>query len=108
MLCRHFFQQYVREGGYTVLDVGASYCEFINNIVCRRKLALDLSADVRKHVEPGVEVLETKSSSDLCMLSADTVDVVFASNFFEYLPYNQELAGPSPRSGLCCPQAAAA
>jgi hypothetical protein len=41
VLCRSFFQRYVDESD-TVLDIGAGYCEFVNHIVCRRKLARDL------------------------------------------------------------------
>jgi SAM-dependent methyltransferase len=89
VLCRHFFQQYVgRED--TVLDVGAGYCEFINNITCGRKLALDTSADARQHADPEVEVVEARST-DLSFLSGGTVDVVFVSNFFEHLLDKQEL-----------------
>jgi len=89
VLCRSFFQRYVGEED-TVLDVGAGYCEFINHIVCRRKLALDLSEEVRAHAAPGVEVLQGLST-DLRMLVAGTVDVAFASNFFEHLQSKQDL-----------------
>lgn len=89
VLCRSFFQRYVgRED--VVLDVGAGYCEFINHIVCRRKLALDLSDEVRAHAAPDVEVIRA-SSTDLGALSDGSVDVAFASNFFEHLPDKQAL-----------------
>lgn len=33
VLCKHFFQEYVSPND-TVLDLGAGYCDFINNIQC--------------------------------------------------------------------------
>jgi SAM-dependent methyltransferase len=73
-----------------VLDIGAGYCEFVNHIVCRRKLALDLSEETPAHAGPGVEVVRAKST-DLSVLADETVDVAFASNFFEHLPDKQDL-----------------
>lgn len=84
VLCRSFFQRYV-EPDATVLDVGAGHCEFINAIACRRRIALDLSAEVRQHASPGVEVVQG-ACTDLAALGDGTVDVVFASNIFEHLP----------------------
>src|SRR5262249_51012997 len=89
VLCRSFFQRYIGPGD-TVLDVGAGYCEFINQIECRRRIALDPSADVRRHAHPDVEVLQG-SSADLDALPDATVDVVFASNVFEHLPSKEHL-----------------
>jgi SAM-dependent methyltransferase len=88
VLCRSFFQRYVGEGD-TVLDIGAGYCEFINHIVCRRRLALDLNEEVRSYAGPGVEVLRGVST-DLA-LPDGVVDVAFASNFFEHLATKQDL-----------------
>lgn len=84
VLCRHFFQRYVRESD-TVIDLGAGMCEFINTIRCTRRVAIDPNPAARRFAGPGVEVLETPST-DLSALADGTVDVVFASNFFEHLP----------------------
>jgi SAM-dependent methyltransferase len=89
VLCRSFFQRYVAETD-TVLDIGAGYCEFINHIACRRKLAVDLSEETPAHAAPGVEVIRARST-DLGVLADGTVDVAFASNFFEHLPDKQDL-----------------
>jgi ubiquinone/menaquinone biosynthesis C-methylase UbiE len=89
VLCRSFFQRYVRPGD-TVLDVGAGYCEFINQIECRRRIALDPSADVRRYADPAVEAVQGVST-DLDALGDATVDVVFASNVFEHLPSKQHV-----------------
>lgn len=89
VLCRSFFQRYINERD-TVLDIGAGYCEFINHIVCRRRLALDHSEDIRAHAAAGVEVIRG-ASTDLRPLPDEAIDVVFASNFFEHLPSKQDL-----------------
>lgn len=89
VLCQHFFQDYVNATD-TVLDLGAGYCEFINHIVCRRRIALDLSEEVRAHAGPGVEVVQG-ISTDLSSLQSELIDVVFASNFFEHLLTKQDL-----------------
>ena len=89
VLCRGFFQRYVKPED-TVLDLGAGYCEFINQIACRRRIALDLSEEVRLHAAAGVEVVQG-ASTDLGALPRGTIDVVFASNVFEHLPSKQDL-----------------
>jgi SAM-dependent methyltransferase len=89
ILCEAFFQRYVRPTD-CVLDLGAGYCEFINHIACGRKLAVDLNEDTAGHTGPGVEHVRT-SSSDMRPIPADSVDVVFASNFFEHLTSNADL-----------------
>jgi len=83
VLCAHFFQQYVRAGD-TVLDLGAGYCEFINHICCRRKIALDINEDTRRHAAAGVEIVQQPSTA-MSAIADGSVDVVFASNFFEHL-----------------------
>jgi ubiquinone/menaquinone biosynthesis C-methylase UbiE len=89
VLCRYFFQRYVRPGD-TVLDIGAGYCEFINHIVCKRRIALDLNEEVRTHAGAGVEVVQG-TGTDLSALADQEIDVAFASNFFEHLPTKQDL-----------------
>jgi SAM-dependent methyltransferase len=89
VLCRTFFQRYIRESD-TVLDLGAGYCEFINHVACRRKIAFDMSDDVSRHAGPGVEVI-SGMATDLGAVADGSIDVVFASNFFEHLPTKQDL-----------------
>lgn len=84
VLCSDFFQRYVRATD-TVLDVGAGYCEFINNIVCAAKIALDLNEDTPRHASAGVRVVQCMSNA-MTEISDSSVDVAFASNFFEHMP----------------------
>jgi len=89
VLCQSFFQRYVRESD-TVVDLGAGYCEFINNIRCGRKFAVDLSEDTQTAAREDVTVL-TKPATDLSTFEAPSVDVIFASNLFEHLRTKDEL-----------------
>lgn len=89
ILCKDFFQQFINKKD-TVLDLGAGYCEFINNIECRQKIAVDLNKKTKSKAGKGVKVylaLSTKLPKRL----TGTVDVVFASNFFEHLDSKNEL-----------------
>lgn len=89
VLCRSFFQRYV-DPEDAVLDIGAGYCEFINHIRCRRKIALDPSPDTRRFAAVGVEVIEG-TAMDLRVLEEGSLDVAFASNFFEHLRSKDEV-----------------
>jgi SAM-dependent methyltransferase len=84
ILCKYFFQKYIKPSD-TVLDLAAGFCEFINNIECEKRIAVDLNPEVKNFAAPDVQVIIT-SSTDLSPISADSVDVVFVSNFFEHLP----------------------
>jgi SAM-dependent methyltransferase len=67
-----------------VLDVGAGFCEFINHIVSRRRIAVDPGPETARRAAPGVEVV-AGLATDLSPVADATVDVVFASNVFEHL-----------------------
>lgn len=83
VLYRRVFGRWIR-GDDTVLDLGAGFCEFINAAQATRRIAVDLNPDTRRFAAPGVEV-HLASASDLGFLEADSVDVVFSSNFLEHL-----------------------
>ena len=83
VLCRQFFQRYVPKDG-TLMEVGAGYCEFVNTIKAAHKIAVDLNPDTHLYAGPDVRVIETMST-DLSAVPSSSVDVAFASNFFEHL-----------------------
>jgi len=84
VLCRHFFQRYIRRSD-TVLDLAAGHCEFINNIECAVRIAVDLNPETRDFARSEVQFV-LAASDDLQGIEPDSVDVVFVSNFFEHLP----------------------
>jgi SAM-dependent methyltransferase len=84
VLAHEFFQRWVPQEG-TVLDLGAGYCEFINAIAARRKIAIDLNPSTPRMAAPGVEVI----AQDVAVewpVQENSVDAVFTSNFLEHLP----------------------
>jgi len=89
ILCSSFFQKYVPPDS-TLLDIGAGYCEFINNIKCKRKVAVDLNEDTALSAAPDVSVHKA-SSSDMPFLKCGSIDVVFMSNFLEHLKCKEDV-----------------
>ncbi len=67
----------------TVLDLGAGYCTFINNVQAARKYALDISPELPRHAGKGVNTLQ-QGPWDIHALANNSVDVIHASNFFEH------------------------
>jgi len=83
-LCRGFFQQYVAPDS-AVLDLGCGYGQFINHIRCGRKWAMDVNPDAARFLKPEVQLLAQDCAAPWT-LAADSLDIVFTSNFFEHLP----------------------
>lgn len=80
--------RYLPENG-VALDIGAGYCDFINNVRAREKHAVDLFARMPEYAAPDVHV-HVQSCTSL-PLPDSSVDVAFASNLFEHLS-REELA----------------
>jgi SAM-dependent methyltransferase len=89
VLVEEFLQSYVPTNS-SVADIGGGYCEFINNIRCRQKYVVDLNPDVKIHADPDVEIL-VYDATKMIGLSDGSLDIAFASNFFEHLPSKQRL-----------------
>jgi SAM-dependent methyltransferase len=67
-----------------VLDLGSGYGEFINEVVARRRIAVDSWTDFPRFLAPGIEAV-VGSVTELDFLDDGTVDFAFASNLFEHL-----------------------
>lgn len=89
MLCKQFLQRYVRASD-VVVDLGAGYGEFINHIQCARKYAVDVNEETAYAVAADVIFLK-RPAHELGDIGDDSVDIVFASNFFEHLSSKEEL-----------------
>lgn len=68
-----------------VLDLGAGYGDFINTVVARRRIAVDLWEGMPAHVDEGVETI-IAPADQLGAIGDGEVDYAFASNLFEHLP----------------------
>lgn len=75
VLCKDFFQKYVPLDS-TVLDIGAGYCEFINNIEARKKLALDSNPDIIDFISNEVQIVLSRSTN-IEDIKDRSIDVVF-------------------------------
>jgi SAM-dependent methyltransferase len=80
-VCEHL-QRHVSETA-RVLDLGAGYCDFVNQIRAGRKWALDRDPQFRRHCAAGVEFLAADVTT--IPLPDRSLDVVFASNVLEHL-----------------------
>lgn len=81
-----YLTKYIPEDS-TVLDLGAGYCDFINNVRANKKIALDSSPDLKKYADKDVLIVNS-FSTNIQNVSDFSVDVVFSSNLFEHLTDN--------------------
>jgi SAM-dependent methyltransferase len=73
----------------SIVDVGAGYCDFINNAVAVEKHAIDLYPELKTYAASDVQVHIGDAAEQLPLIPAGTVDLVFASNFLEHLDRDQ-------------------
>lgn len=84
VLTAQFFSRWIRPTD-AVVDLGAGYCEFINSVRATTRFALDMNPTTRSLAAPGVSVLEQDAAA-AWDLPANSVDVIFSSNFLEHMP----------------------
>jgi ubiquinone/menaquinone biosynthesis C-methylase UbiE len=83
VLCEDYFQQFI-DPSDTVLDIACGFGEFIRHIHAARKIGIDLNAENGKNLPPDIEFICTSAES-ISGVPDGSVDVCFASNFFEHL-----------------------
>ena len=86
-LCRSYFQRLIAPE-FHVLELGAGYANFINNIRCQTRTAVDVWPGLPEHVRTGV-VAHVGCVTDLAFLPDASIDFIFASNLFEHLTQAQ-------------------
>jgi len=82
-LWRYYFRHRI-DATDTVLDLGCGYGDFINHVIAKRRIALDLWPEFVTHIAPGIETL-VASLTDLSALEDETIDYAFASNVVEHV-----------------------
>lgn len=72
----------------SILELGAGWCDFINNATSARRIAVDVWPGVVGAAAPGVES-HIGSALELGFLEDASIDAVFASNLLEHLEHEQ-------------------
>ena len=85
-----YFQREIRSDT-TVLDLGCGYGEFINQIHCGSKFAMDLNPDSPSLLASDIKFLPQDCAAPW-PIPDGSLDVVFTSNFFEHLPDKSALS----------------
>lgn len=86
-LYRHYLSRFIAETD-CVLELGAGYGHFINQVAAKRMIAVDAWPGFVNHLRPGIEA-QLSDVTDLSFLGSSSVDFVFASNLFEHLSQDQ-------------------
>jgi SAM-dependent methyltransferase len=84
VLINSFFQQYIPRDA-TVLDLGCGYGEFINQVRAAKKYAMDLNPDAHRFLSADIEFI-CQDCSQPWPVTANSLNTIFTSNFFEHLP----------------------
>ena len=82
-LVRYYFQSQIPQD-HCVLELGAGYGHFINNIRAARRIAQDRWPEFSKHLDTDVES-HVGPVDDLSFLADSSIDFAFASNLFEHV-----------------------
>lgn len=82
-LYRHYFMRMISADD-CVLELGAGYGHFINQVNARRRIAIDQWPGFVDYLQSGVEGAVC-SVTDLSFLASASVNFAFASNLFEHL-----------------------
>lgn len=83
-----YVQIYIDRDNDIVLDLGAGYCNFINNIIARKRIASDINPDVKVYLNEGIEFI-LGTTRNLSKLKSNSIGVVFSSNLFEHFDDHQ-------------------
>lgn len=99
VLIRDFFSRYAGPED-TVLDLGCGYGQFINNVRCGKKYAMDLNPGAAKYLRSDVTFLQQDCSAQW-QVGASSLDLIFTSNFFEHLPAKSDLNRTLKEANRC-------
>jgi SAM-dependent methyltransferase len=83
VLCERCFQKFV-ESDDSVLDIACGFGEFSRYIQAGKKFAIDLNPAVQRDLPSDVQFYST-SADQMQEIPTSSIDVCFASNFFEHL-----------------------
>lgn len=82
-----YLQRYVPADA-AVMELGAGYCYFINNVSAARRVAVDYSPEIDRWKGRGVEGVCSDALTYLRTLDPQQFDFILASNFFEHFEWD--------------------
>lgn len=83
-----FFKPYFPTRAKRVIEIGAGYCVWINNLTAEERYAVDVAEIVREYADSGVTPIVAKAN-ELSFAKDSSVDAVLASNLFEHLTFEE-------------------
>ena len=89
ILINEFFSKWISSTDH-ILDLGSGYGEFINNISCERRHAMDLNPKTKLLLDKKI-FFHQQDCSTPWKIDPSSIDLVFTSNFFEHLPDKESL-----------------
>jgi SAM-dependent methyltransferase len=88
-LISNFFSKWIKINDQ-VLDLGCGYGEFINQIKCGVRHAMDLNPKTKCLLNENI-IFHQQDCSVSWKIDQESLDLVFTSNFFEHLPNKRTL-----------------
>ena len=89
VLITKFFSKWIRNTDH-ILDLGCGYGEFINHVNCEVRYAMDLNPKTKSLLDKEI-IFHEQDCSNPWKIEANSLDLVFTSNFFEHLPNKDSL-----------------
>lgn len=99
VLTSKFFSKLIPSSA-TVLDLGCGYGEFINNINCAKKYAMDMNPGAAQRLATDITFIEQDCSQEWG-LPERHLDAIFTSNFFEHLGSKSALSYTLAQAHRC-------
>ena len=89
ILVSNFFLKWISKNDH-ILDLGCGYGEFINQVDCNARYAMDLNPKTKSLLDNDIIFYEQDCSKPW-EIDPNSLDIVFTSNFFEHLPNKESL-----------------
>lgn len=99
VLIESWFGRYL-DGSTSVLDLGAGWGHFINQVDVPHRYAIDLNPDARQRLDPDVELVATDATAPWAV-DDGSIDLVFTSNFLEHLPGREAVSSVLGHAHRC-------
>lgn len=85
-----YLQRYIPDDS-TIVDLGSGYCDFINEIKARSKIAVDAYINPKDYCNSEIKALFCDYKKLNKKLKNNSIDIFFLSNFLEHLSLEQAI-----------------